>query len=253
MQPSSTCGRALRVRCRSMRRSCPAGARRTAGACRRRRLGGRRQFVVAVEERPSWRPCTLRPSRRCRSRAAIGGNRPGQDSMNSSVSSACRASEVMGDPVIPLRPPVPGCVLEAVQRALARQRRASPALPRVAGQHASRGCRRKSWYVVGLRARAIPVMRCATSVRTECSPIRRGSRRSRPSRRPPGRTARIVAVGPPQQQSSSPVRGDRAAVERRPSPSLPGITLEIRRNAVYTVSASVLRFGHCQVYATINS
>ena len=38
---------------------------------------------------------------------------------------------VMGDPVIPSRPPVPGCVLEAVQRALARQRRAAPcALPR---------------------------------------------------------------------------------------------------------------------------
>ena len=50
------------------------------------------------------------------------------------------------------------------------------------------------------------------------------------------------------EQQHSGVRGDRAPVERGPLPCGPG-TLEMRRKAVYTVSASVLRCRRCQVLA----
>ena len=48
--------------------------------------------VVAWKERPSWRPCTLSSVASMSSTSRDGGSRPGQDSMNSSVSSAWSAS-----------------------------------------------------------------------------------------------------------------------------------------------------------------
>ena len=120
---------------------------------------------------------------------------------------------VMGDPVIPLRPPVPGCVLEAVQRALARQRRAAlaPSLE-LAGQQGQQGIVPQEVMVVEVfvsqrdAGDALRDQRAHRVLRqTRIAPVREAG--GHPVEQPDR------AVGPPQQQGS-PVRGDRAAVER---------------------------------------
>ena len=133
---------------------------------------------------------------------------------------------VVGDPVIAPRLPVPGRMLEAVQRALARQRRAAlaPSTELVGQQRQQR-----------VVAQGVVIVEVLVAQREARDPLShqgpdRVLRQTRiaPVRETGGHPVEQpdAPVGLPQQQGS-PVRSDRAAIERGRSPSGPG-TLEIR-------------------------